>query len=58
MCGLAGEAVAYDRMNKREDVVSRLPVIKIHEEQLLHDNFLKGEFDRLVAKYAKNDKKK
>jgi len=56
--GLAGEAVAYDRMNKPEEVVARLPLIKSHEDQLLHDDFLRGEFDRLVAKYAKNDKKK
>jgi serine/threonine-protein kinase len=56
--GLTGEAVAYDRMNKPEEVVARLPMIKTHEEQLLNDNFLKGEFDRLVVKYAKNEKNK
>jgi len=52
--GLAGEAVAYDRLNNRAEVLSRLPLLmtKDAEEQLvLHDNFLKGEVDRLKSKY-------
>jgi tRNA A-37 threonylcarbamoyl transferase component Bud32 len=58
--GLAGEAVVYDLMNQREEVLARLPrlMTKDAEEQLLHDNFLKGEADRLKAKYKPENKKK
>ena len=60
IAGLAGEAVVYDQMNQRDEVLARLPrlMTKGAEEQLLHDNFLKGEADRLKAKYKPESKKK
>lgn len=55
--GLAGEAVVYDRLNKPEEVVSRLSRI-MPKKQLEHlDDFLKREVDLLVAKYQPEQKK-
>ncbi|MCE9528574.1 MAG: serine/threonine protein kinase [Planctomycetales bacterium] len=57
--GMAGEAVVYDHFNNRGEVIARLRqlVTKDAEYQLLHDNFLRGEVDRLKAKYTPERKK-
>ena len=56
LAGLVGEAIVYDRWNKREDVVDRLKRIQAQKQMLLLDNFLKEEIDRLTAKYAGENK--
>ncbi|MBC7852071.1 MAG: serine/threonine protein kinase [Pirellulaceae bacterium] len=55
--GLAGEAVAYDRLKMREEVLIRLPRIMPQKQLLLLDDFLKGEVDLLAAKYQPEQKK-
>ncbi len=59
IAGMAGEAVVYDHLGNREEVIARLPklVTKDADVQLLHDNFLRGEVDRLRAKYTPEKKK-
>ncbi|MFN0020780.1 MAG: serine/threonine-protein kinase [Pirellulaceae bacterium] len=51
VAGLTGEAVVYDRRNQPEEVRKRLPRIMEGTQLLLLDDFLKGEVDRLRAKY-------
>ncbi len=53
--GLAGEAIVFDRRNQDKEVRDRLPKIK-EQEMYLVDDFLKGEVDRLTAKYASGNR--
>jgi serine/threonine-protein kinase len=53
ICGLAGEAVVYDRLDEPDQVASRLPrILATKDYQQMLDGDLRSEMQQLARKYA------